>query len=215
MKKCKCGFCYQNKEDLERVNLTQTEGVIKYYCPDCKTFKTSEKIQDKHDLVNSNDVKIEFVGNLYESKKDCLWYGGLVCVITYKDISFSILANGDVRGSVYKDGEEVARIKDKSNNGVFYDVITSYLPEVNTDEKLQAILNSDLSSEEIQDKKLTAIVLDNNNWWEAVVEKVSSEYDTEFIDSFTIDISDNIDECINYILNEKDNLYTHFSEYLD
>lgn len=46
MKKCKCGFNYKDKNDLEMVNLTATEGVIKYYCPDCKDYKLKEKIKN-------------------------------------------------------------------------------------------------------------------------------------------------------------------------
>lgn len=208
MKKCECGFSYNKREDLEMVNLIQAEGVINYYCPDCKSLKDSESV-NAYKL--NDDVKIEFVEGIYAYKKDVLWYGGLVCKVIYKDLTFSIIANGDVRGVIYKDGNELTTFKDKSNNGNFYHVVNSYLPEIKTDEQLQLLLNSDLSFAEIQDKKLTAIVLDNNNWWEALVYKNNNK----FIDSFTIDISDNIDECIDYIINEKDNLYAHFSEYLD
>ena len=44
MKKCKCGFTYETKNDLERVNLIEREGKIKYYCPDCKSYKYTEKV---------------------------------------------------------------------------------------------------------------------------------------------------------------------------
>lgn len=214
MKQCKCGFSYNSKEELEMVNLIQTEGVIKYYCPDCKKFKTSEKFEDKKESgADNSDVKVEFVNSLYNDKKDVLWYGGFVCRIIYKDLAFNIIANGDVRGYIYKDGEELTHFKDKSNNGVFYDVVSSYLPEIQNDDMLRSVLNSDLSSEEIKEKKLTAIVLDNNNWWEAIVERIVDGSADEFIDSFTIDVSDNIDECIDYILTDKDSLYSHFSEY--
>ena len=40
MKKCGCGFTYKNKNDLEIVRLEES---IKYYCPDCKTYKYTEK----------------------------------------------------------------------------------------------------------------------------------------------------------------------------
>lgn len=217
MKKCKCGFNYSGKKDLEMVNLIQSTGIVKYYCPDCKTLKITEKFEDNKNLNSENEelseVTICFVDNLYKNKKDVLWYGGLVCRVIYKDFIFNIVANGDVRGSIYKNGEELTHFKDKSNNGVFYDVVSSYLPEIQNDENLYSILNSDMSSEEIKAKNLTAIVLDNNNWWEVVVNRVVDGSEGEFIDSFTIDISDSIDECIDYIINEKDNLYTHFLEY--
>lgn len=218
MKQCKCGFSYERKEDLEMVNLVQSEGVIKYYCPDCKEFKTSEKFDNDSNLKSKTvdaDVNIEFVDSLYEGKKDVLWYGGTVCNIMYKDFIFNIVANGDVRGTIYENGEELTTFKDKCNGGSFYHVLNSYLPEIKTDEQLYEILNSDLTEDEIKEKKLTAIVLDNNNWWEAFVDRIVDGPENEFIDSFTIDISDNIDECIDYILTEKENLYNHFSEDLN
>lgn len=44
MKKCQCGFVYNDKNDLERINLIE-QGVNKYYCPDCKKYKFIEKIK--------------------------------------------------------------------------------------------------------------------------------------------------------------------------
>ena len=45
MKKCRCGFHYNNENDLEMVNLILTKGVIKYYCPDCKSYKMKKNIK--------------------------------------------------------------------------------------------------------------------------------------------------------------------------
>lgn len=210
MKQCKCGFNYEKTEDLEIVNLVELKGIIKYYCPSCKAYKCTKKINN--DVTNT---KIEFIDTIYEDKKDVLWYGGLVCKIYYKDIIFNIVANGDVVGDIYKDGEEITHFKDKSNNGVFYNVIDSYLPEVKTDNQLYELLNSDLTTEEIKEKELTAVVLTNNNWWEAFVERIVDGKENEFIDSFTLDISDNLDECIDYIINGKDNLYNELLENLN
>lgn len=46
MKKCGCGFKYNTKNDLETIRL-EKENKIKYYCPDCKKYKYTEKIDNK------------------------------------------------------------------------------------------------------------------------------------------------------------------------
>ena len=45
MKKCKYGFSYNSKKDLEAINLMEEKEIVKYYCPDCKTYKYTEKIK--------------------------------------------------------------------------------------------------------------------------------------------------------------------------
>lgn len=45
MENCnKCGFKYNDKKELEKINLISTEGSIEYYCPKCKTFICRKKI---------------------------------------------------------------------------------------------------------------------------------------------------------------------------
>lgn len=44
MKKYACGYEYKTKEDLEIVKL-EKEGKTKYYCPDCKKYKYTEKYE--------------------------------------------------------------------------------------------------------------------------------------------------------------------------
>lgn len=207
MKQCECGFTYERKEELEMLNLIYPGGVIDYFCPNCKEFQTSQKLITNNNLKTAiGDLQIEFIENVYENKKDVLWYGGLVCEISYKDISFQIEANGDVIGTIYKDGEELISFKDKYNNGEFRYVLDSYLPEVETDIQIHSLIDCELTESEIKEKKLTAIVLYDNNWWEVSVYKNNSK-EMEYVDSFVIDFSDDIYECIDYIVNEKDNLY--------
>lgn len=207
MKTCKCGFNYKSNDNLEMVNLSQTEGVIKYYCPNCKNLRFVKN-------TNTNDsskISITYLDTVYENKKDVLWYGGDVVEITYKKMRLYLCANGDVRGAIYKDGEELITFKDKSNKGNFSYIIDSYLPEVNSDTALKEILSLDIIfEEEIKEKQLTAIILDNNNWWEAFV-----EIDGHFIDSFTIDVSDNLDESIEYIKTNIEDIYSGFLEEIE
>lgn len=157
------------------------------------------------EIIKNKDVKVELVGKIYEDKKDCLWYGGTVAKINYKDAEILLAAIGDVRGDIFKDGEYLTSFKDKRNSGDFAHVISDYLPEVNTDEKLTKHLNRDLTESEISEKKATVIRLENNNWWEAIV-----YHQGECIDSYVIDCTDNLDEAIENTLENIDYIYDEY-----
>ena len=151
-----------------------------------------------------NNVK--FIQDLYENKKDCLWYSGDVAVVEYKNAKFYISAQGDVVGTVYKDGIELRRFKDKSHRGDFAHVIDSYIPEINNDKRLHELLNSDLSEDEIAEKKLSAIVLTNNNWWEVFIDVNGETYPN----SYSIDFTDNFDEALEHVIENLDYIYNEY-----
>jgi len=67
MKECKCGFSYKDKNDLEMVNLIATEGIVKYYCPDCKEYKFTEKFAKEMSnpkAIKFSEDEIEFVNTI-------------------------------------------------------------------------------------------------------------------------------------------------------
>lgn len=152
------------------------------------------------------NVEVKYIGDIYEHKKDCLWYGGDVASITYKNAEFILAAKGCVIGTLYKDGSELRRFKDKRESGDFAHIINSYMPEVNTDSKLKALLNSDLSEDYINANKLSAIVLENNNWWEVFI--MLDNEDT--CHSYTIDFTDNLDEAVQSIINNAEEIYSNY-----
>lgn len=155
--------------------------------------------------ISNKDVRVDYVGELYSDKRNCIWYGGSVANIYYKDVKLVLAAIGDVRGDIYKDGEYLTSFKDKRNYGDFAHVINGYLPEIDSDEKLLKILNNELTEEEIKRNHLTAIMLDNNNWWEVLIFR-----DADCIDSYIVDSTDNLDEAMQKTI---DNIEEIYSEY--
>lgn len=53
MKKCKCGFEYKTKDSLEIIRIAK-ENKLKYYCPDCKSYKYAEKYNSDKNEYNIN-----------------------------------------------------------------------------------------------------------------------------------------------------------------
>lgn len=153
-----------------------------------------------------NHFTIKLLEEVYDNKKHCLWYGGDIAVITYKDAKIILSAQGDVVGNIYQNGEEITRFKDKNNRGNFACEVASYLPEIDTDEKLIEMLQYDMSESEIINNKLNAINLRNNNWWEVFME-VNGESTN---DSFVIDFTDNLDDAIKHITDNLESIYTEF-----
>lgn len=84
---------------------------------------------------------------------NCLWYGGSLAVINVSDtLSLDLSIRGDVYAwLIDKTGNELARVKDKGNNGSFTDWM---LPYIKTDKQLKKVL---------RDGRL---ILDYNNWIE-------------------------------------------------
>lgn len=117
------------------------------------------------------------------------WYGGDVAKIKYKDYTFTISANGDVFASLIdENGEEIARVKDKGNHGVFYDRMRSI---INNDEQLTALIAQD------------RILFDFNNWWECFITLPNGEFvdimwdlDGYRIDEAIIEVLESMDQVI-------------------
>ena len=90
------------------------------------------------------------------------WYGGDVAEIKYKGYTFTVSAIGDVIASLTdENGEEIARVKDKGNNGVFYDEMRSI---IDSDEQLTLFIAQE------------RILFDYNNWWECFVTLPSGKF---------------------------------------
>lgn len=102
-------------------------------------------------------ITIYFDQEIVGGRCHCLWYGGGVTSIDYKGYTFSISASGDVIASLQSktDFHEIARVKDKSNGGIFMDEMGGYIED---DNRLSmAIQNRD--PEYLLD-------IENNNWLE-------------------------------------------------
>lgn len=114
------------------------------------------------------------------------WYGGDVAEIQYKGYTFTVSAIGDVIASLTdENGEEIARVKDKGNNGVFYKEMCSF---IDSDEQLTLFIGQE------------RILIDYNNWWECFVTLPSGK----FVDLMWALEGYKIDEAVEEVLDEMD-----------
>ena len=95
-------------------------------------------------------VKVEWLQNFNNNRKDSIWYGGDIVKIIIGRYHITIGAYGDVRA--YINGEHYV---DKCNGGCF----AEYLPE-------QEIYNDDDLLRAIEENR---IEFENNNWYEAFI----------------------------------------------
>ena len=150
-------------------------------------------------------VELIFNPKSYSPKKlNCLWHGGNIAYIKFADgLMIDIFANGDVIATLFdKDGEEVARSKDKCNVGAFEDNMRSY---INTDKQLEKAIKSG------------RLVLSNNNWieYDGIIEENGVKHIIDlymYVDNLLDDniliaieqVLDDLDECKEQILKVKE-----------
>lgn len=74
---------------------------------------------------------------IYAGRQNEVWYGGEIASFKYQDCySVYIEAIGDVEMSLYdENGEYITSVKDRGNNGLFYDEMCSYIPDDETLER--------------------------------------------------------------------------------
>ena len=151
-------------------------------------------------------VKLEFDPSTFDHERlNCLWYGGwYASVVISPKLSISIGIYGDVRAWLFdRKGEQLAYVKDKGNNGRFYDDMHYYIKD---DKQLQKML------------KKGRLTLDNNNW----VEYGGVIYpESENKGGLTIDLGmrtdnildDNVLEAIDQVLDDLVNIVTEIKYY--
>lgn len=132
------------------------------------------------DKAHRDSVKVEVFGDTAEvffnqyaiddEHQDSLWYGGRVVEILFKGYRFILGAYGDICASLLdENNEEVAYLKDKNNSGAFYTEMSYY---IKNDKEL-----FDLENE-------GRLVLENNNWFEVLVDAPDGErIDTGWVTS--------------------------------
>lgn len=74
---------------------------------------------------------------IYADRQNEVWYGGEIASFEYQDrYSVYIEAIGDVEMGLYdENGDYITRVKDRGNNGLFYDEMRSYIPDDETLER--------------------------------------------------------------------------------
>lgn len=130
-----------------------------------------------------------------DKHKDVLWYGGRIAEYHYKGYTFILGAYGDVYATLldcdYK--TEVASVRDKRNNGCFYDEMRSFIFD-------------DLDLRFLKDTG--RLVLENNNWFEILVDGPDgTQYDTGWVTA-----SDDYEEAIKEMIENADDFIKEVSD---
>lgn len=118
-------------------------------------------------------IQIALEQKVKPGKCHCLWFGGDVASITYKGYTFYISAIGDVILSLLsKTGsDEVARVKDKSNGGIFANEMAGY---IENDAMIERLFKETDPNYYFN--------VDDSNWYELTIEDkdghIHSDYDT-------------------------------------
>ena len=118
-------------------------------------------------LAEGDDILIiNFTDKISLRQLSSLWYGGRVAQIMFRGYTFNIEARGDVRGSLIerKTNQEICRVKDKSNNCNFYQVMSQF---AKSDKSLYAMLDKEHPKYELD--------MTDHNWWELFITTPSGE----------------------------------------
>lgn len=149
----------------------------------------------KNSKPNPQDYTIQVTAPSAGLKKNSsFWYGGQVAYITYKGYKFYLEAAGDIRVSyIAKEGDSPEWFKDKNNAGQMQEWFKHIFED--DDQLYQAIGNSGT-------KKYPQLQMENNNWWECVVQDPSGEIH----DLMWVLETDNYFEAIDEIIESMDDI---------
>ena len=136
------------------------------------------------------DITISLSQDIIDGHCDYTWYGGLIAEITCMESEYRVMANGDVRANLIDkhSNEEVAYVKDKSNSGSFYSIMSQY---IENDTHLYEII-------EDNDPKYN-LVFSNNNWFEIFRDNVCGSYDGDSYVSDCCNVFDVLAETVETI----------------
>lgn len=148
------------------------------------------------------------IDTLLEKNKDFeshYWFGGNVLSFQNDNLpgfTFYIGAYGDVRASLFdkKTREELVCVRDKRNNGMFYNQMKSYLK---SDEELQLALDDNHPDYELS--------IGNNNWWECY----AVAPDGEIIDLGDILNATYLSEAIDEVIDSGDDFIEYIKDFLE
>lgn len=148
------------------------------------------------------DLKVKYLVDIEEDKKHHLWHGGDVAEIqVFDNLKFVIAAYGDVICDIYEKDEYVNKVKDKYNNAVFSDIVSSY---IDNDKELEKYITYDyITNDYFKEIKKEGSLKDytisfcNNNWWECYAEVNGEPIDLMWSLDATY-----IDEAINEVIEE-------------
>jgi hypothetical protein len=101
-----------------------------------------------------------------ENRQDCLWYGGTIGTITYKEFEIFVSVYGDVNGTYYENGEMKEYVKDKNNSEVLVDLLGSYIKD---DKELEEVVKYEFINNETLKENKKVLFLQNNNWIETEI----------------------------------------------
>ena len=157
-------------------------------------MRNIEKAKNEmYELAKKNGCEILFDFQPYDDEHlSSLWYGGSVARVQFPNGAIGCIdATGDVEATLVdlKDEHEIAYVRDRGNNGCFYEEMSYY---IKNDKDLVKKLNK------------CELVLDNNNWWEiSVIDKEGGWHDLMW-SSDSDDLYDAISECIAGLLDDED-----------
>lgn len=150
---------------------------------------------------DTSKIKLNIEDYIDEQHKRCIWYGGVVATVEYKDHVFWLEAHGDVSVASYAEGDsdEVEfDYSNKNNTGAYCN-----------SEALEFFVNDAHFDELSQAERL---VWQNNNWFEILVETpdgVKSDFgldgvcDSDFLDECIEEMILTMDDMLNYINSSK------------
>jgi len=114
------------------------------------------------------DITIKLSQDIIDGYCDYSWYGGMIAEVSSMDSEYRVMANGDVIVNLIdkKTNDEIAYVKDKSNGGDFYSIMSPY---IQNDTHLYEII-------EDKDPKYK-LAFSNNNWFEVFRDKICGSTD--------------------------------------
>lgn len=156
-------------------------------------------------LASKYGCQISFPTNVSEKRQHSLWYGGDVCIIERNNYKYHLSALGDVIATLYKidskSGMEstLFYVKDKYNMADFGMELKNY---IDSDEKLQEMLEGKIVSSS-NDNNSLILEMDDNNWWEVSVTSPDGVWhdlmcclDSDKFEDALLEVLESLDELI-------------------
>lgn len=149
-------------------------------------MRNIEKVKNEmYELAKKNECEILFEQEPYDDNHlSSLWYGGEIATVKFPNGAIGCIdAIGDVCATLtdLTDEHEIAYVRDKGNNGIFYCEMSPYIKS-----------DVDIGRKEAEGE----LLFDNNNWWEISVVDKDGEWHDLMWASDCDDLYGAIEDCI-------------------
>ena len=170
-----------------------------------------ERVDEIKKKFPQYEIEIYNLDMLENNRLNNLWFGGCLGHIKTPNYMIYLKSIGDVICTLFINGEEIAYVKDKGNNGRFYEEMCLHIKD---DNELSKILSNNFINDEEIKSKNKVLFISYNNWIEYEINELNDESGEISHTMHSLPLYDNIADSYNILeaFEEVDDMIKKYEE---